>query len=116
MPDIQTAVNAATSGDVLLVQAGNYAPFVITNKSLYVFAMPNATVKVLGTVEVENLGPAQRVILSGLTATGPVLPTTSAPGLLLENDAGHVRLQRCTFNGGKGKQNTCYSNGAGGVG
>jgi predicted outer membrane repeat protein len=118
LPDIQTAVNAAVSGDVLLVGPGAYAPFTIDNKSLYVFAMPGGAVTISGTIEIKNLGAAQRVILSGITATAPTATILAQPppGLRATSNLGHVRLQSCSFTGGKGKQGTCYANGAGGHG
>jgi len=111
--DIPTAIAAAAPGDVLLVAPGTYAPFVIDNKSVSIFAMPGG-VTIDGTIEVRNLGPGKRVVLSGLEAHGAVLPTRAGSGLLLASNAGQVRVQRCTFRGGAGKLGTCMNNGAGG--
>jgi hypothetical protein len=113
LPDISTAIAAAAPGDVLLVAPGNYAPFVIDNKSLSIFAMPGG-VTIDGTIEVRNLGVGKRVVLSGLEAHGAVLPTRSGSGLVLTSNVGQVRLQRCTFRGGAGMVGTCTDNGAGG--
>lgn len=114
LPDLQTAIAAAAPGDVLIVAPGNYAPFVIDNKSVSVFALPGGVVSIAGTIEVRNLGPGQRVVLSGLDATGANLPTRSGSGLRLDSNAGQVRVQRCTFRGGVGQIGTCMNNGAGG--
>ncbi len=116
LPNLATAIAAAAPGDVLLVAPGTYAPFVIDNKSISIFAMPGGVVSITGTIEVRNLGPAQRVVLSGLEATGAVLPTRSGSGLRLDSNAGQVRVQRCTFKGGAGLLGTCTNNGAGGYG
>lgn len=118
LPDLQVAVDAAVSGDVLLVASGVYAPFTIDGKALSIFAMPGGAVTINGTVEVRNLQASQRVILSGLSVAA--LPasviTQPPPGLRLESNAGQVRVQHCTFVGGEGMQGSCYSNGAGGHG
>lgn len=118
LPDLQTAVDAAVSGDVLLVASGAYAPFTIDGKSLSIFAMPGGAVTISGTVEVRNLAGAQRVILSGLTVTAPTATVLAAPppGLRLSSNAGQVRVQSCTFTGGQGMQGACFANGAGGHG
>ncbi len=116
LPDLATAIAAAAPGDVLIVAPGTYAPFVIDNKSLSIFALPGDVVSITGTIEVRNLGPSQRVVLSGLDATGASLPTRSAPGLRLDSNAGQVRVQRCTFRGGVGLIGSCTNNGEGGHG
>jgi len=115
MPDIQTAVDAAVNGDVLLVGGGSYPPFTIDGKTLYVFAMPGNAATVAGTVEIRNLGPGKRVVLHDIVATGAATPGVSQPALVLTANSGHIRLQRCTFNGGDGVVGTCGSNGAGGT-
>lgn len=114
LPDLQTAVAAAAPGDVLLVSPGTYAPFVIDNKSVSIFALPGGVVTITGSIEVRNLGPAKRVVLSGFEAIGAVLPNRSASGLVLDSNLGQVRVQRCTFRGGAGKLGTCTDNGDGG--
>ncbi len=116
LPDLATAIAAAAPGDVLIVAPGTYAPFVIDNKSVSIFAMPGGAVSITGTIDVRNLGAGQRVVLSGLDATGASLPTRSAPGLRLISNAGQVRVQRCSFRGGVGLIGSCTNNGEGGHG
>jgi len=95
---IQAAVDAASHNDILEVEDGIYAGFVIHNKSLTVIAAPGALAEVQGTCEVRALGPMRAVALIGLSvANAPT--TTPQPGLRLLDNLGNVRLQACTFVG-----------------
>ncbi|MCC7013884.1 MAG: hypothetical protein IT454_15105 [Planctomycetes bacterium] len=60
LPNIQSAVNAATSGDVLLIAPGSYPSFTIDGKSLNVFALPGDAVHVDGTITITNIGARPR--------------------------------------------------------
>jgi nitrous oxidase accessory protein NosD len=93
--DLQSAIDAAVDGDVLLVGEGTYAGFTIDDKDLFIAAKPSASVKVDGTVVVRNLS-SRNVVLCGLVLRGPAL-SPLGPALVLQNDAGHVRLQGCTI-------------------
>lgn len=96
-PDIQTAVDAASQGDVILVGAHNgYGDFVINGKSLAVVASPGAFVRVRGA-SVRGLGPDQRVVLSNLQLEGGF-----EAGLSIKNSEGHVWIQDCAMRGAKG--------------
>lgn len=100
-PDIQSAVDAAAEGDVLLVAEGVYPEFEIASKSLSIFAMPDADVRVGNTpglphqaIVVRNLGPDQRVLLSGISAVD-WYPLNRCLEVL--DNAGYVSFQDCSF-------------------
>jgi hypothetical protein len=94
---IQTAVDAAADGDVLLVRAGTYSAFTIFAKSLVVSAELAAQVKVQGGIGVRGLLPTQSVVLRGLDVVNP-----HEEGATLKNDAGPVWIEDCTLVGGVG--------------
>jgi hypothetical protein len=98
---IQDAVDAAEDGDVLLVGGGTYAGFEISGKSLWLIEAPGSTVRVLGTVTIENLAATQAVLLANLE----ILPV-NGPGLILDQNAGHVRVQGSRIEGGSDPSGT----------
>jgi predicted outer membrane repeat protein len=100
---IQTAVNAAVDGDLLIVGSGTYAPFVIADKSLSIVAAEGATVQIQGTIEVRNLSAGRMVVLSGISSSGQRGSQPVGPGLLIADCVGHVRLQGCTHVGSPGR-------------
>lgn len=105
LPNIQSAVNAATSGDVLLIAPGSYPSFTIDGKSLNVFALPGDAVHVDGTITITNIGAGQRVVLSGISATALAATSPFAQpqsSLVLTDNAGTLRFQSCSFVGGRG--------------
>lgn len=95
--EIQAAVAAAVDGAIILVADGTYGPLTIDNKSVSIFAAPNAVVRV-GTIEVKNLAAGRTVVLSGLDPTG----TSPLHGLSIANNAGHVFVQDCEISGRAG--------------
>ena len=94
---LQDAIDAAHSGDVLLLGPGAYSAFTIDGKGLTLAAMPGAFVSVGFASAVINLPAAEFVVLERLT-TGGAMPS-GADGLTLVNNAGHVRLQGCAWRG-----------------
>lgn len=66
---IQEAIDAASEGDVLIVEDGIYPGFTITNKSLCVIGATGALVEVQGTCTIRNLGVRRRASLVGVSAT-----------------------------------------------
>jgi hypothetical protein len=95
--DIQSAIDAATDGDTILVKTGSYDSFFIANKSLVVVA--DASVSVINGVEVRSLAANRDVVLAGLTIHGdPNALDWHGYGIYLKNDLGSVRI-RCTAYG-----------------
>ena len=124
---IQTAINAAANGDVIVIQTGTYQPFTLT-KDLTLTAAPGAAVEVLSPVSPfagpTIVQPNSLATLTGLRFRAPVLAivpsdvrvlggtvhfadcvfessrtTLIAPPGLLVQDA-NVALQRCLVFGG----------------
>jgi hypothetical protein len=86
-PDIQSAIDAAVDGDVLLVGAGTYPGFTIDGKSLSIFGVPaGALVVSTGAVSVRNVLD-KRAALCGL----------SGGILTVENCSGSIGVQDCSF-------------------
>lgn len=98
---IQLAVDAAAEGDVLLVGEGIYEQFTIDGKSLSIFAFDGPVTvdaEVGHTIQVRNLGPQQRVVLSGLRVEHVIGTWTwSSRGLHLDQNQGYVYVQDCDF-------------------
>ncbi len=88
--EVQDAIDAAASGDIIRVAAGDYQGFVIDSKSLMVVAADsNAPPHVLGTAEIVDLQASETVTLSGLICDD--LQGTSI--VTISDCAGSVRLQ-----------------------
>ncbi|MCU0863112.1 MAG: hypothetical protein MUC36_04915 [Planctomycetes bacterium] len=93
--DIQAAVNAAANGDVIEVDPGTYAPFVIQGKQLAVIGNQSSgagavfTVSGAPAITVTGLQPFQQVTIAHARATA----TAAAPAIVITgNGLGHVRL------------------------
>ena len=100
-PTVQGAVDAAVDGDVLLVSAGFYPGFTITNESLTVMAESGAEVNIQGTCTVRDLSFARRVQLFELNVAPATSFGAARPALELLDNVGQVRAQGCTFTGGR---------------
>lgn len=100
---IQAAVDAAIDGDVVVVQGGSYATFVITDKSLTVVADFNADVAIDGGITVRDLAATRTVVLANLLVEGlQSAPGTLSNGMTFTNNAGHLRVEGCTVVGAYG--------------
>ena len=99
---IQSAIDAAGDGGVMIVGGGTYAPFVIDGRSVVLYASPGGDVRIAGSIDVRNVAANQAVFIAGLSSTGVETVDGSSPGLRLANSAGHVRFQDCAFQGGAG--------------
>ena len=93
---IQSAVNAASTGDVVLVRDGDYAEFTLTGKGISILADEGATVRVLATAgsittHVNNVPAGTRALLRGITFVPPQQLAGSL--VLIENNAGTVSLE-----------------------
>ena len=99
--NIQTAIDAAADGDTLLVAEGEYAPFTIDGKSLSIFApFQEASIPLIGGVpiQIRNLGPQQRVVISGLDVhSDPGGVGWGARALRLQQNQGYVYIQDSKF-------------------
>lgn len=89
---LPAAVQAASSGDLLLVKSGTYAGFTVDAKTLTVLADTGSTVQLSSTVRVQNLTASQSCVLSGLAIT-----SASSPALIASNVQGSLRIQSSTL-------------------
>jgi hypothetical protein len=97
---IQAAVDAASSGDQILVRAGSYPPFTIDGKALAVRAEVVHGPRVDQGAVVRNVPAGLQVELAGLRLNhlrGPL-----ASGLVCESSAGVVRAVDCLIGGHDG--------------
>lgn len=99
---IQQAIDAAIDGETLLVGAGSYSGFVISDRELAIVAAQGASVIVQGTVEVEGLLGSRGVVLSGLEIRGNDHWVQAGPALVADSNAGHVWVLDCVLRGGAG--------------
>src|SRR5262245_50043518 len=90
--EIQPAVDASASGDIVLVRAGTYAGFTVDGKGITVVADTNAAVDVSGEVVVRNVAAGASVVLQVRHVTKPL-----SPALEVTSNAGAVSLEGCTF-------------------
>jgi hypothetical protein len=94
---IQDAVDAAQSGDVIVVWDGAYAGFAVDGKSLVVVAEPGGDVQVAAQVSVSNLVAGQKVELDGLHIGVTFLD--AGPTVVVEDNTGSVRIVDCEIVG-----------------
>jgi hypothetical protein len=89
---IQPAVDAATSGDMIVIRAGTYpAGFSVSAKGLVIAAEPNVAFSGNVPILVENLNAAQSFVMRGLRPTSGTMRGT------LRNNLGPVVLEDCKF-------------------
>lgn len=105
---IQSAVDAASDGDVVLVRAGTYnAGFTITDKALTVVGDGAVTIK--NRVRVANLSITRSVVLAKLSIVPVVGSVSALTALHLYGNSGEVRVQECTIRGGPGQIDFGYT-------
>lgn len=99
--DIQPAVDAASSGDVVLVRSGSYRGFLLTT-GLTVTADASASVVLDSTITVKGLPERETAILRGLTTEDSTLPwdVNTTPGLRVVASAGTVWIEDMDVEGG----------------
>jgi hypothetical protein len=96
---IQSAVNAATAGDTILVKSGTYATFE-TGKGVAVVADTGANVLIRGHVRIQALPAGEDVLLVGLQVTGnSYVPYQGEIALQLVGNAGSIRVEDCVLTG-----------------
>jgi hypothetical protein len=113
-PDPQSAIDAASEGDTILIRAGDYAATFsfpprgidIRSKSLTLVADPMGAAVKVPFVAVRGLAAGQRVVLRGLDVSptyhflgGSSLPL---PAMTVELSAGGVFVEDSRFLGGTG--------------
>jgi len=93
---VQAGVDAAQSGDALLIRDGHYVETVkVTAKSLLVIAEPGAVIEhssgvTVPAIEVSDLGAGQCVTVLGGQFLGPDPTAAQAPAIAVTNCAGPV--------------------------
>jgi len=101
--DIQAAVQAASDGDVLLVEAGRYAEVAVTDKSVTIVAESGAEVIVEGGIDVRDLPADKIVTFIGLRVDHEDLVEPynlpDVPGIVLFENDGAVRVEDCVIDG-----------------
>ncbi len=95
---ITDALMAATDGDILLVEPGSHASFVVDNIGVSVIADSGGTIRTT-KVTVRNIAAHQTVVLAGLSCTVSPFPPAAKTALTLENNAGSIRCEDCWFTG-----------------
>lgn len=96
--EIQAAIDAAQSGDVVRVGPGDYASIHISGKGLTLLGTGAVgDVRVAGKVHIEAVPVGETVVVEGLRADlGPVIHPA---GLFVDRCLGSVRVARCEFIG-----------------
>lgn len=96
---IQSAVDAAQDGDVVLVKSGTYPGFLVNAKSVQVVGDAGASVTLTSGVRVRSLPAGGLVLLANLAGTA--LPDTGnfVHGLGCYDNQGTLRVEGCSFTG-----------------
>jgi hypothetical protein len=94
--DIQSAIHAASDGDVILVQPGFYGGFTLDAKALVLAVDGDSTARAsIGAFEVRNLGPGQSCVIRNFTNSASVFGPNATSQVW--NCAGPVLLEDCEF-------------------
>ena len=101
--DVQSAINAATAGDTLLVRSGTYNAFLLDSKALSIAADTAATVFLQGQTEVRNLPAGAATQFVHLQFIGLGGQSVNSPGLFAHDCTGSLRFESCMIRGGNGK-------------
>ena len=99
--DIQAAIDAASPGDLVLVETGTYPGFSVSGKGLTVAADSGAVVEVDDFSGIGSVPFGSEVVLSGMTITFEPALFQMFPfdALAIGNCQGHVLLQDMTIVG-----------------
>lgn len=95
--EIQDAVLAAQSGDVILVAPGGYNPVTVTGKGLTIASAPGGSASTPGIarLDVSQLNSEQPFTLAGIRVVADEL----SRGMSVSNCSGPVRILDCTIRG-----------------
>ncbi len=97
---IQAAVDAAVSGDTLIVGNGTYqGGFSIDGKALAVVGQNGIAPKVLSPCVVKNLPAGTVALISGLNIEAAITNANGFAGLTVSDCVGSVRVHDCTLRG-----------------
>jgi hypothetical protein len=98
---IESAVQAASDGDVIVVKPGTYAPFYLDDKAITIVAASGpGSVTILGGSRVVFLSPGKTVVLSHLRFQGTAQSFLLAGhGLSVLQNQGSVRIESCELRG-----------------
>lgn len=91
--DVQSAINVAASGDVVLVHPGDYPPFSINGKGLVVHRATSVAPSFEGPVRVLNVPASESVTLRGLVVNYSANPFTPEPVLQVADCDGNVWIE-----------------------
>jgi hypothetical protein len=104
--DVQSAVNAAADGDIILVRDPQVAAFTVGARSLTIVGIPSGSddPTVLGELIIAGLASGQQVVLSHLQLQGTEGPPGYTGGVALTtvDNEGLVSLWHCSVTGGPG--------------
>jgi hypothetical protein len=91
---LQSAIDAAASGDTILVHGGAYSACTIDGKSLTLAAEPSFTMQVAG-LRIQDLTAGQRVVVTGVRVHAPAVTSVAASPdcIVVDQCAGSVRLE-----------------------
>ena len=92
-PTPQLAIDAASDGDVILIDGGAYPGFILNDKALFIAASDPANPVALDGCTLSNLALGKTVVLANMMLTG----ASPASGLQIASCAGAVRIQDCTL-------------------
>lgn len=98
---LETAIQSAASGDVLLVRSGDYEvlPSVTIGKSLVIQADSGATVRVNAGLIVQGLPAGERVVVRNLTLGGVATIILPGPAIQASNCQGSLWFEDCSVPG-----------------
>lgn len=104
-PILQSSIDAAQSGDILLVRAGNYVQagvLTIDSRSLTLIRDSSSDIT-LPQVRVSNTSPSSAVVIRGFRiGAGNASTAPGKPGVEVASNPGTVWLEDCVIQGGVG--------------
>ena len=95
--DLQSAVDAAAPGDVVLVASGTYAAFTVSGKGLFVTADLGALVELEGCLTISAVPAGESFVLRGLLPPSDLSIPVVWSSLRIVDCAGPVWVEQATF-------------------